>query len=74
MNLVIGGSSRFGKELEKFWPAKYLSSKELTDVLKLIQVSRTHTHTEFFGKIKKIDQVRNTYFVDICPEWAQLLG
>lgn len=29
MNLVIGGSSRFGKELEKCWPAKYLSSKEL---------------------------------------------
>jgi len=53
---------------------KFQNYPELVDLLKLIQMSQVHNHTEFFDKIKKIDQVRNTYFTDICHEWAQLLS
>ena len=51
---------------------KFKNYAELLDLLKMIAESE-NDHLEFFDLVAKIDQVRNTAFAQICPEWSQIL-
>jgi hypothetical protein len=51
---------------------KFANYPQLIDLLKSIKDS-DKDHSEFWSSIEKIDQVRETDYKTLCPEWSQLL-
>ena len=49
--------------------------KHYPSLLKLLDgiVASTYTHNKFWQAIDQIDNVRNTNFKDLCPEWSRYL-
>lgn len=49
--------------------------KHYPSLLKLLDgiVALTHPHNKFWQAIDQIDNVRNTNFKDLCPEWSRYL-
>jgi hypothetical protein len=49
--------------------------KHYPSLLKLLNgiVASTYPHNKFWQAIDQIDNVRNTNFKDLCPEWSRYL-
>jgi organic radical activating enzyme len=51
---------------------KFLNYPQLIELVNSIKISEQN-HQLFWNKIKKIDQIRQTDYKNLCPEWSQLL-
>jgi hypothetical protein len=51
---------------------RFLKYPQLTELVKSIKTSND-THLTFWKHIQKIDQIRNTDYKKLHPEWSQLL-
>ena len=57
----------------KGWQSKrFTNYPQLTALVNSIETSDKN-HQLFWNEIEKIDQVRQTNYRNLCPEWSQLL-
>lgn len=60
------------KNLKQQLQSKFKNYPQLVDLVNSIDIS-DQDHSKFWNNINKLDQVRQTSYKTLCPEWSQLL-
>jgi hypothetical protein len=52
---------------------KFKNYPNLLEIVRSLKINNL-PHTKFWNSIAALDQIRNTDFKTICPEWSQLIS